>query len=190
MRGVFHRFEAGEEILDPGSLRNGKLFKYYNRETMAAVATAASLFSETPPPADTPFVYATGETESCKFFELIRQKVDCEHFSSRFYVDEILPRISPLVQFKMMRNMVSCMVAIENGLKGDNSLILDSASALLYAALSSPYSGEVIIGAGKMYADDVVECGLAFVLPSELAGHRMLGSDSRAIDFFREEVWR
>ena len=175
--------------------RNRKLVKYYTRETMAAVVAVARLFEGTAPDADMPFFYSSGETEIVDFYRDIGEKFVNEEndFSSLWFVEEVSRSISPLERFKTMRNTTTCLVAIENGLKGDNGVFLTSASGLLYSALLTETEGTVLIGAGKLHADGTVECGFAEGLPAEFMGHPLLDTMSDAIEIFKpsksRDVW-
>lgn len=182
MKRVYHRYAPGEEIPVLPCVHRRKLFKYYNREAMAAVLTASELLSGAGLPSSTPFYYSSAETELIPCFDEIFQKYgEWDVFDAVRYT----AAASPQSQFKMMRNMVPCFVSVENGLTGDNNVIIDSASALLYAALTAPGDGPVLIGAGHLHADGSVECGFALVRPEELSGHPLLGSGETAITFFR-----
>ena len=101
---------------------------------------------------------------------------------SAFDAERYLAFAPPTSHFKSMCNMVSCFVSIENDLHGDNNVIVDSASALLYAALTAPDQGNVLVGAGFLHADDSVEVGFALAEPAEFAGHPLLGYSRPAID--------
>jgi hypothetical protein len=106
-------------------------------------------------------------------------------FRSTWFVENVAVLISPLERFKTMRNTTACLVAIENGLKGDNGVLLASASGLLYSAMFTETEGTVLIGAGKLYADGTVECGFAEGLPAEFATHPLLDSPGDAIEIFQ-----
>jgi len=164
-----------------------KLVKYYTRETMAAMAAMAALYPDRKRDEDTPFFYATGELEMMAFYIEACQKMAGRHtrFSPELFLKELVPQISPLTQFKQMRNMTQCFVSIEYGLRGDNAALLRSGSGMLYEAMLCPGNRPVLIGAGRLYADNRVEVGFAEVLPSELEGHPLLGKDFEPVDFFR-----
>jgi hypothetical protein len=182
MTVVYHSYAAAEEIPVLPCVRKRKLFKYYNREAMAAVLAAAEILDGAQLPATTPFYYASAETETIPCFEEIFRKYPVR---DRFDVAGYLAAAAPQSQFKMMRNMVPCFVSIENGLTGDNNVIIDSASALLYAAITAPGDGPVLLGAGYLHADSSVEAGFALARPDEFLGHPLLGTDAPAIAIFR-----
>lgn len=187
MRVIHHIYSPSEDIPIYDFVRNRKLVKYYTRETMAAVIAVSKLFEGQTIPSDMPFFYSTGETEMLDFYVNICSQYSQKHdeFSSLGFIENIVPMISPIQQFKMMRNTTSCFVSIEHGLKGDNALLLSSASGLLYMAIFAETEGPVLIGAGKLYADGSVECGFAELMPSEIVNHPMLNSTDDAIVFFK-----
>jgi hypothetical protein len=192
MMRVIHRvYLPNEDIPVYNFAKNRKLVKYYTRETMAAVVAVSQLFEGQSIPSDMPFYYSTGETEMLDFYQgiCIQYAQIKDEFSSLGFIENIVPTISPLQQFKMMRNTTSCFVSIENGLKGDNAVLLSSASGLLYLATLAETEGPVLIGAGKLYADGTVECGFAEVMPCEIACHPMLNSLDDAIDLFRTPLF-
>jgi len=182
MKVIYHQYAPGEVIPVQPRLHRRKLFKYYNEEAMASVLSAAELFDEAEIPASTPFYYASAETEAIPCFREVFEKYGAPE---SFDAPRFLASFAPQNIFKMMRNMVPCFVSIEHGLTGDNAVIIDSASALLYAALTAPGDGPVLIGAGSLHADKSVEAGFALVRPEELTRHPLLGTDAPAIQFFR-----
>lgn len=185
MTSLYRSYSPGEDIPVAGRLKKRKLLKYYSREAMAAVLTASELLEGKALPPRLPFYYASAYVENLRFLEEVFEKLNAypDHV---FDAQRFLLATPPPVNFKMMRNMVPCFVSIENNLTGDNNFIVDSASALLFAALTAPGDGPVLIGAGYLHADDSVETGFALVNPSELAGHPLLGSDAPAIELFRQ----
>ncbi len=187
MRSIHRIYLPDEDIPIYDYVKNRKLVKYYTRETMAAVIAVSQLFEGHPIPSDMPFFYSTGETETLDFYRKICSEYSqiSEEFSSLGFIENIVPMISPIQQFKMMRNTTSCFLSIEYGLKGDNALLLASASGLLYSAMFAETKGSVLIGSGKLYADGTVECGFAEVLPYEIENHPMLNSTDDAIALFK-----
>ena len=185
MTSLYRSYSPGEDIPVAPRLKKRKLLKYYSREAMAAVLTAGELLEEKVLPPRLPFYYASAYVENLNILDEVFEKLNAypDHI---FAAQRFLLATPPTVNFKMMRNMVPCFVSIENNLTGDNNFIVDSASALLYAALTAPGDGPVLIGAGYLHADDSVEAGFALVNPSELAGHPLLGSDAPAIELFRQ----
>jgi len=187
MRIVYKKYLPSEDIPVYDYVRQRKLVKYYTRETMAAVVAAGELFRGIEISPEMPFFYSTGETEMMDFYKeacVVYARRNTVFSSARF-MEDVVPSISPLSQFKMMRNMTHCFVSIEYGLKGDNAALMGSVSGLLYSALLSETEGPVLIGAGKLHADGCAESGFAEVFPSELTGHSLLGSPEEAIVFFR-----
>lgn len=185
MTSIYRRFSPEEDIPVAQRLKKRKLLKYYSREAMAAVLAAGEFLEGKSLPPHLPFYYASAYVENLEFLKEVFDKLNAypDHI---FDAQRFLLSTPPPVNFKMMRNMVPCFVSIENNLTGDNNFIVDSASALLYAALTAPGEGPVLMGAGYLHADDSVEAGFALVNPSELAGHPLLGSDAPAIELFRQ----
>ena len=184
MKSVYLHFSPEEEIPAGPCIRRRKLVKYYTRETLAAVLAAATLLDGVDIPPQTPFYYASADVENFDCFREVFDKIQAAGMRS-FDAERYLAFAPPTSQFKIMRNMVPCFVSIEHGLTGDNNVIVDSASALLYASLTAPSDGPVLIGAGYLHADDSVEAGFALVHPDELAGHPLLGTAAPAIDIFK-----
>lgn len=185
MTSLYRSYSPEEDIPVGHRLKKRKLLKYYSREAMAAVLTAGELLDGKELPASLPFYYASAYVENLSFLGEVFEKLNAypDHV---FDAQRFLLSTPPPVNFKMMRNMVSCFVSIENSLNGDNNFIVDSASALLYAALTAPGDGPVLMGAGYLHADNSVEAGFALVHPSELAAHPLLGSDAPAMELFRQ----
>ena len=187
MKTVYKSYSPSDDIPVYDVVVHRKLVKYYTRETMAAVVAAHELLAEVAVENDMPFFYSSGETAFMEFYTTACKTYserNCVFATDRF-IEDVVPTISPLSQFKMMRNMTHCFVAMEHGLKGDNAALLYSASGLLYSARMCGYNGLVLMGAGKLYADGAVECGVALVHPSELENHPLLGSTAEAISFFQ-----
>lgn len=187
MRVIYTKYLSGEDIPVYDFAKKRKLVKYYTRETMAAIVAVSKLYEGLTVGQDMPFFYSTGEVEMLQFYRSIATQYATvqSEFSSLGFIEHILPTISPLEQFKMMRNMTACFVSIENGLKGDNAVLLSSASGLLYSALFAQTDGPVLIGTGKQYADGTVECGFAEIFRSEIENHPMLNSSGDAITLFK-----
>ena len=183
MNVLFRTYLPDEDIPVYEYVKNRKLVKYYTRETMAAVVLASQLLDGQTFPSDMPFFYSTSENEMLDFYRDICIQYDSitDEFSSLGFIENIVPRISPLQQFKMMRNTTSCFVSIEKALKGDNAVLLSSASGLINLALFAETDGPVLIGAGKLHADGTVECGFALIQSNELANHPMQNSTDDAI---------
>lgn len=184
MKTVYLHYSPEEEIPAGPCIRRRKLVKYYTRETLAAVLAASTLLDGEDIPAQTPFYYASADVENFGCFREAFEKISAAGMDT-FDAARYLAFAPPTAQFKIMRNMIPCFVSIEHGLTGDNNVLVDSASALLYAALTAPTDGPVLIGAGFLHADDAVEAGFALVRPDELAGHPLLGTAAPAIDIFK-----
>lgn len=184
MKTVYLQFPPDGQIPALPCIRKRKLVKYYTRETLAAVLAVSQLLEGEQLPASTPFYYASADCENFVCFSEVFEKFN-ENGIRAFDAERYLAFAPPTSHFKSMRNMVSCFVSIENDLHGDNNVIVDSASALLYAALTAPGEETVLVGAGFLHADDSVEVGFALAEPAEFAGHPLLGSSRPAIDIFK-----
>lgn len=185
MTSIYRSYSATETIPVAPRLKKRKLLKYYSREAMAAVLASIDFLEGKSLPPRIPFYYASAYVENMYCLDEVFKRLDV-YQDHVFDAGRFLLSTPPPVNFKMMRNMVPCFVSMENNLTGDNNLIVDSASALLYAALTAPGEGPVLMGAGYLHADDSVETGFALVQPSFLAGHPLLGTDAPAIEIFRQ----
>ena len=184
MKSVYHSYGAGEDIPVLPLLKKRKLFKYYSRETMAAVLSAGQLLSGNDVPADIPFYYASAEVENKEAYREIFIKY-LKGYRGPFSPQQYLSAASPIHLFQTMRNMVPCFVSIENGLVGDNSVLVDTAGGLLLAGMTAP-APLVLLGAGYLHADGAVEAGFALMTPEECATHPLLREpEGRAIEIFR-----
>ncbi len=185
---IFNTFQRDEIIPVGNFIKNKKLAKYYNRETMSALVSIGSLLANKTLDIYTPVFYSTGilEHEEYELDKIAINSTDEDgEFSSKLFIDKALAAISPLTQFKVLYNMTLCFVSIEHGLKGDNAAIYSSASALLTNALYSNAKHEIIIGAGKVYQNGSVETGFAIVTKDEIKNSPFLNSDTDAIEIFR-----
>jgi hypothetical protein len=169
---VYKYYASGEEIPFLPHIKNRKLVKYYTRETMAAMVALGELCEGSVLPADTPFFYSSGELKLMDYFKEVCDLFTGEEqqlaFSGSYFIEKVMPRLSPLSQFKIMRNMCYFLCSFELGLKGENALFLDSLQGLLYSARFCEYQGPALIGAGNLYADGASECGFALVSTEEL----------------------
>ncbi len=188
MTAVFVSFRGDEEVPVLPFLKNRKLVKYLNRETMAAIVAVGRLSGSVPLPPDIPFYYATGmlEYEDYGLREIVAASGDAAgRFSPRRFVEEGIRAVSPLNQFKVLQNMPLSFASINFGLKGDNAVIYSSAGALLRQALCAPGDGPVLIGAGKAHRDGRVESGAAVVPRERIAASPWTESGAEAIEIFR-----
>ena len=194
MIAVFDSYGAGDEIPLRQYLKNRKLQKYFNRETAAAIVGVGKLLRDIELHPKIPFYYAAGvmEYEDYGFMELIRRSTGADgQFSQRRFVEEGMPGISPLSQFKVLQNMPASFAAIEFGLTGDNAVIYTSASGLLLLALHSNSRvshGSVLLGAGKTYKDGKVDIGFALVKKEEIEDSSFLYGSADAVRMLREWV--
>jgi hypothetical protein len=189
MRLVFHTYASDEEIPVLSFLKNRKLAKYLNRETMAAVVSVGSLLELTSIEAETPFYYATGmlEYQDYGLNHIVDASLDSEGlFSDRLFVEQGIAAVSPLNQFKVLQNMPLSFASINYGLQGDNAVLYSAAGSLLRQALCAPGDGQVLIGAGKVYGDGVTECGCALLDVAEFTDSPWLLSEVEAVEMFRE----
>lgn len=172
MEVIYNIYQPDDEIPVHAFTRHQKLVKYYTRETMAAIVTLGQWIERgINLPHNISFFYSSGETEMIsdytKAFDVLLQMEG--RFSPVRYIEEVLPCISPVTQFKMMRNMTHCLVAIEYGLKGDNATFLcASATDLLHMALLADKHLPVLIGEGRLALNGLVEIGFALLQPSEI----------------------
>lgn len=190
MRVLYQKYLPGDDIPVHNYISNKKLIKYYTRETMAAAVVMGELIKDTSLRPETALFYASDETDippTCRIVaEIALNRVDPSDIE--MLVNQFPQFCSPLERFKMMRNTTICLLAIEHGITGDNSLLLSSASGLLYSALLSDCEGEVIVGAGKLYSDGTVESGFAIGNAAEFANHPLLNSSAEAIEIFRPQT--
>lgn len=189
MKLVFDAYEANGEIPVLRFLKNRKLAKYLNRETMAAIVAVGKLNDVSPFYPDIPCYYATGmlEYEDYGLRDIVAASRDGENrFSPRRFIDEGIRVVSPLNQFKVLQNMPLSFASINFGLTGDNAVLYSSAGALLRQAHCAPGSGEILIGAGKTYRDGSVECGFALVERDETGLSHWLASNDEGVEMFRQ----
>lgn len=188
MRIVFNHFDAGMTIPVGDYIGNRKMAKYYNREAQAAMVSIGTLLNKNRPDHDTPIFYAVGLIEHVGF-DIQKISVhsvgDQGRFSTKAFIEKGMMQISPLTQFKVLYNMTLCFISIEYGLQGDNAVVYSSATGLLKNALYSNTTSEVIIGAGKIYADNSVESGFAMISKQELAELPSFDYDTEAIELFK-----
>jgi hypothetical protein len=189
MKLVFNSYTATEDIPILSYLKNRKLAKYLNRETMAAVVAVGKLLELTPLPLDISFYYATGmlEYQDYGLHQIVTASRDeAGQFSHQLFVEEGIAAVSPLNQFKVLQNMPLSFAAINFGLTGDNAVLYSSAGSLLRQALCATDCGPFLIGAGKVYCDGTTECGFAVVDVEELQDSHWLTFEGEAVDVFRE----
>jgi hypothetical protein len=191
MKVVFDIYGAGEDIPVLGHLKNRKLMKYLNRETMAAVVALGRLHDITALDPAIPCYYATGmlEYEDYGLDDIMAASRDQnDRFSPRLFIDKGIAAVSPLNQFKVLQNMPLSFASINFGLTGDNAVIYSAAGSLLHQALCAPGDGPVLIGAGKAFRDSSAACGFALVERKELEVSAWLDSDDEAVEMFRQWV--
>lgn len=184
----FERYGPTEQIPVLNYLKNKKMNKYYNRETAAGIVCFSKLEEMRQIAPGTPAYYATGVVEHEDFG--LAKVVDSSMgedggFSQRNFVENGMQSISPLTQFKVLYNMPLSFISIEKGLTGDNAVVYASARALVDYALHSPIDGDILIGAGKVYADGSVESGFALVDKSLLAALPVYDDETEAIEIFK-----
>jgi hypothetical protein len=188
MNTIYHKYLPQEEIPVFDYVSKRKLVKYYTRDTMAALVCMGQLFKEKRPSPETPFFFSTGENEMMDIYKEVcrtfaEKKIE---FTPPQFIEKGIPTISPVSNFKMMRNMAHCFISIEYGLKGDNAALLGSISGLLTSALLSEGDGPIIVGASKLHADNTAEAGISLLTSREVEGHPMLNSQEESISFFRK----
>ncbi len=188
MKAVFVAFRGGEEIPVLPFLKNRKLVKYLNRETMAVIVAVGTLAESVPLPPEIPFYYATGmlEYEDYGLRDIVAASRDAAgRFSPRRFVEDGIRAVSPLNQFKVLQNMPLSFASINFGLTGDNAVVYSSAGALLRQARCAPGDGPVLVAAGKAYRDGRVESGAAVVPRELIAASPWLQSEAEGIEVFR-----
>lgn len=188
MKSVFVSYRGQEEIPILSFLKNRKMVKYLNRETMAAIVAVGTLSRSVPLPPEIPFYYATGmlEYEDYGLRDIVAACRDEEgRFSPKRFVEDGIRAVSPLNQFKVLQNMPLSFASINFGLTGDNAVIYSSAGALLRQALCAPGDGPVLVGAGKAYRDGRVESGAAVVRKEWIEASPWAQSEAEGIDIFR-----
>lgn len=188
MNAVFVAFRGDEEIPVLPFLRNRKMVKYLNRETMATIVAVGRLSASVPLPPEIPFYYATGmlEYEDYGLRDIVAASTDgAGRFSPRRFVEDGIRAVSPLNQFKVLQNMPLSFASITFGLTGDNAVVYSSAGALLRQALCAPGDGPVLIAAGKAYRDGRVESGAAVVPRARIEASPWAQSEAEAVEIFR-----
>ena len=193
MKVVYKYYTAEEVIPVHDFVKNRKLVKYFSRETAAAIVASATLLKDIAQCNQaldplTPFYYETGAMESEDLgLDLIAQ-VSCDtsgKFDQKNFVENGAKAVPPLTQFKALYNMPLSFVAIENGFKGDNSVIYASASGLLIQALHAPVDKNILLGCGKIFADKSAASGFALVDKDEIKGSPFLNSTLEAFELFK-----
>ena len=188
MKVIFDSYKPGEEIPVLHYLKNRKLRKYFNRETEAALVGLGKLTRKIELTPETPFYYATGvmEYQDYGLEEIVKNSTDgTGDFSHKLFIEEAIPRVSPLNLFKVLQNMALSFIAIEHNLVGDNAVIYASASGLLLLALHSLSNNPMLLGASKTYKDGKVEAGFAYVVKEEIEKSPFLYGTEKAVDMFR-----
>ena len=193
MKIVYNHYRLEDDIPVKEYLKKRKLIKYFNRETSAAIVTAAQLFSalaecnEREELTDLPIFFAKGtvEFEDMGLSSIVEACQRDGKFSQQHFVNTGLSGISPLTQFKVLYNMPLCFVSIENGITTDNSVIYGSAHGLLSQVITAttPYA---IVGATKAFDDGSVACGFALVSKQQALSSALLETDSEAIGLFQQ----
>lgn len=191
MKLVFTDYAADAEIPALPYLKNRKLLKYLNRETMAAIVALGRLKATVALPAEIPCYYATGllEYEDYGLAAIVAASRDAAgQFSPERFVRDGIAAVSPLNQFKVLQNMPLSFASINYGLRGDNAVLYATAGALLRQALCAPGADPVLIGAGKAYRDGRVESAFAVAERAELADSSWLHSEAEGVELFRHWV--
>ncbi|HSN24436.1 MAG TPA: beta-ketoacyl-[acyl-carrier-protein] synthase family protein [Methylomicrobium sp.] len=187
MKTVFEQYSLQDEIPVRNYLTKKKLAKYFNRESAAAIVCAGKLLDGMKLSSLTPFYYARGVVEF-EDYGLERIVASCRDesgdFSQERFAADGISSISPLTQFKILYNMPECFISIEHNLTGDNAVIYTSAEGLLACALTARQE-EILLGAGKVYADGTVAAGFALVAKEEAKASPFLRSQEEAIEIFR-----
>ncbi len=187
MKFIFEVYDSNQEILVKEYLMNKKLSKYFNRETAAAIVCFGKFKNQIIVPDNIPFYYSLGsfEYEDYGLEDISNFSIDKNSvFSNESFINDALPRISPLNQFKVLQNMPLSFISIVYKLTGDNAVVYDSALSLLLQALYSNPENEMLIGASKIYMDGKVEVGFALVGKNEI-NDLLKNRYKEAIDLFK-----
>ena len=187
MKIILNSYGREEKIPVEKYVKNRKLVKYFNRETSAAMVSAAELLRECPVSRTIPFYYETGvmEYEDLGLDVIAGASVDeTGSFDQKLFVKRGLAAVHPLTQFKALYNMPLSFVSIEFGLYGDNAVIYSSARGLLMQVLHAPTDGRILAGCGKVRRDGRVDSAFAVLLKDEL-DPALLDCEGEAIDLFR-----
>jgi hypothetical protein len=185
---IYNEYAPGSEIPILRHLKNRKLAKYLNRESMAAVVAVGELNERAPLTSGVPFYYSTGrlEYEDYGLPAIVAGSRDAAGaFSPGRFVREGIAAVSPLNQFKVLQNMPLSFVSINYGLRGDNAVLYASAAALLAQARCSPSSGPLLLGAGRAHPDGRVESGFALVHESDLEAAPSPAPDEDGLEMLR-----
>lgn len=188
MRIAYVTYEPEENIPVTSCLQNKKLVKFFNRETSASIVCVDKLLDKSLLSPETPFYYATGwiEYEDYGLGEIAEDSTDENgKFSDELFIKKGLFRISPLNQFKVLQNMPLCFVSIVYRLRGDNAVIYGAGGSLLQHAFYSPFDGPLLIGAGKVYRNGLVESGFALITKAILQDSPFLLYEGEAVNIFR-----
>jgi hypothetical protein len=186
MKIIFDSYQPQEAIPVRQFLTNKKLAKYFNRETAAVISGLGKLLAGKS--IDIPFYYATGllEYEDYGLTSIVENSRDAAgHYSQQLFLEKGLTSVAPLNQFKVLQNMPLCFAAIEFKLRSDSAVLYSSAAALLHQAVYAPTSGEILLGAGKVYADSSAAVGFAIVTKQEIAASRFRNYHGEAIDMLK-----
>lgn len=174
-------FKADETIPVREFIKKRKLIKYFNKETSASIVCVAGLLKDMTLDSSTPFYYGMGliEYEDFGLAEIasLSQDPQTDQFSQQHYIEDAMPSVSPLSQFKVLYNMPLSFVAIEHNLQGDCAVVYANAHSLLTQALYAPTTHPILIGASQVYKDGSVTSGFALIskdeLPSEEEARKM-----------------
>ena len=189
MKIVYNHYAPDEVIPVFDFVKNRKFVKYFNRETAAAVVTAACLLKDMKIDPLMPFYYETGIMESEDLGLDLIAKASCDasgKFSQQAFAEEGAKAVPPLTQFKALYNMPLSFVAIEHGLQGDNAVMYASASGLLTQALHAPADTNILLGCGKIFADKSVASGFALIDKEEIKDSPFLTSPQEAFELFKD----
>lgn len=186
MKYIFEVYSPNKDIPVKEYLENKKLSKYFNRETAAAIVCFGNFIKRINVADNISFYYSLGsfEYEDYGLEEIRKYSIQNNKFSNESFINDALPRISPLNQFKVLQNMPLSFISIVYKLTGDNAVVYDSASSLLLQALYSDPDNEMLIGASKIYLDGSVEVGFALVRSNEI-NELLKNKYDEAIDIFK-----
>jgi len=180
-------FKADETIPVKEFVKSKKLVKYFNKESASALICVAQLLQDTSLDPNTPFYYGMGSIEYQDFgleeIAALSSDPQTKQFSQQHYIEQAMPSVSPLSQFKVLYNMPLSFVAIEHNLQGECTVFYANAYSLLTQARYAP-NKTILIGASQVYADGSVTSGFALLTKSELPSMEEALSMQEPIELF------
>jgi len=164
--------KADETIPVKAFIKKRKLIKYFNKETSSSIVCVAQLLKDTTLDPSTPFYYGMGliqyEDFGLENIATLSRDPHTHQFSQQNYIEDAMPSVSPLSQFKVLYNMPLSFVAIEHNLQGDCAVVYADAHSLVTQAKYAPTEHQILIGASQVFEDGSVTSGFALINKEEL----------------------